>query len=139
MREFQRPRASYEEPAVVSGSDGENKGQRCGISFIFDLKEGEVFLGTLNGLKERQKFETLVSDRSGGEVARCVFFVGMDDGFRNTKDGAEVILSAEACEYAGHKLEELKMGGGFSTPEFVRLRNLKSKGKVVDTFFVLRN
>lgn len=43
-----------------------------GISFIFDLKEGEVFLGTLNGLKERQKFETLVSDRSGGEVTMAL-------------------------------------------------------------------
>ena len=79
----------------------------------------------------------MVNDKLTGEVIRFAFFVGSDDGFKNTKDGAEVILSIEVCEYAGHKLEGLKIGRGFSTPEFVQLRNLKSKGKVLDAFFVI--
>ncbi|MDF3082241.1 hypothetical protein [Burkholderia sola] len=109
-----------------------------GISFIFDLKEGEVFLGAISDLKNGKNFEIVANDRGAGGAVRYTFMAGVDDGFRNKKYGAEIILSADSCEYAGHKLEELRSGGGFATPEFVQLSSLKSTGKVVDTFFVLR-
>ncbi|MBR8277848.1 hypothetical protein KDX15_28800 [Burkholderia cenocepacia] len=109
-----------------------------GISFIFDFKEGEVFLGAIGDLKDGKKIEIVANDRSTGGVVHYTFVEGVDDGFKNKKHGAEIILSAESREYAGYKLEELRAKGGFSTPEFVQLSNLKSTGKVVDTFFVLR-
>jgi len=109
-----------------------------GISFIFDLKEGEVFLSAIGDLGDGKKVEIVANDRLTGEVVHYAFMEGEGDGFKKKKYGAEIILSADSCEYAGHKLEELRSRGGFSTPEFVQLSNLKSTGKVMDTFFVLR-
>ncbi|MBR8380093.1 hypothetical protein KDW20_30410 [Burkholderia cenocepacia] len=109
-----------------------------GISFIFDSKEGEVFLGAIGDLRDGKRFEIVANDRSSGGIVRYTFVEGVDDGFKNKKHGVEIVLSAEACEYARHKLEELRLRGSFSIPEFVQLSNLKSTGKVVDTFFILR-